>query len=431
MSEQQEIRPHVVIVGAGFAGLRAAKAFRKLPVSLTVIDRFNYHLFQPLLYQVATAALAPAQIAIPIRREIARSGGNAQVLMDEVIDVNPSSKIVFTKTRKIPYDYLIVATGARYNYFGNDHWEKIAPGVKSIEDALEIRNKVLSAFELAEMEEDPARQRSLLNFVIVGGGPTGVEIAGSIAELSRNVLAEDFYHIDPAAARVILVEAGPKVLAGFAEQLSDKAKISLEKLGVEVWVNQSVEEISKTFVRTQNAQIPCQTIIWAAGVKATPVGQWLKVETDRQNRVPIEKDLSVKGYPDVFVLGDAAHFEEEEGTVLPGLAPVASQQGAHVVKVIQSRLNGKEAPLFRYRDKGMMATIGRSKAVAQIGRLKITGLLAWLAWSFVHILYLIDFRNRITVLLEWIWNYFSFQRGSRVITGFTRKDESIKKDNVR
>jgi NADH dehydrogenase FAD-containing subunit len=412
-------RPRVVIVGAGFGGLVAARALRKAPVQVTVVDRRNYHLFQPLLYQVATAGLSPADIAAPIRG-ILRNQTNAEVLMARVTGVDRARREVKIddSDRRIPYDYLILAAGARHAYFGHDEWEHMAPGLKKIEDATAIRHRILVAFEKAEASTDAEERRRLLTFVIVGGGPTGVEMAGAIAELARMTLVKDFRTIDPASARVILVEGEPRVLLAFPEDLSAKARRSLEKLGVEVLTNTPVELCDAGGVVSGGKRIEARTILWAAGVQAAPAAKWLQAGKDRAGRVKVNPDLSVPGAPDIFVIGDNATVMQTNGQHVPGVAPAAKQMGEYVARVIAARIAGQpvRAP-FRYRNYGNFATIGRHAAVADFGWLKLSGYPAWLLWGAAHIYFLIGFRNRLAVMLDWLWAYVTFQRGVRLITG--------------
>ncbi len=410
-------RPKVVIIGAGFGGLSAARALGKVPVDVTLIDRHNYHLFQPLLYQVATAGLSPADIATPIRA-ILRAQKNTTVLLGRVTGIDKAARIVELEERRIPYDILIVATGARHAYFGHDEWESVAPGLKKIEDATTLRRRVLLAFEQAENTDDAEERRRLLNFVIIGGGPTGVELAGAIAELAKVALAMDFRNIDPRLARIILIEAGPRVLATFPETLSAFAKTALEKLGVEVQVGRAVTACDASGVIVGGQRVEARTIIWAAGVAASPAAKWLAAEKDRVGRVVVGADLSLRDHPEIFVLGDTAAVAGADGKPLPGVAPVAKQQGAYVGRLIAAREAGKaKRPPFRYRNYGNLATIGRKVAVADFGGIKLGGRLAWLLWGVVHVLFLIGFRNRVAVLLDWLWAYVTFQRGSRLITG--------------
>ncbi len=410
-------RSRVVIIGAGFGGLSAVKQLARAPFDVTVVDRHNYHLFQPLLYQVATAALSPGDIAAPTRG-ILRRQKNANVILAKVSGVDVARKEVVAEGRRIPFDYLIVATGAEHAYFGND-WGAYAPGLKTIDDATYLRRRILLAFERAETEPDTDELRRLLNFVVVGGGPTGVEMAGAIAELAKRALASDFRSIDPRSARIILLEAGPRLLPSFDPALSETARRSLEQLGVEVRLGSGVTDCDCSSVSIGQERIETRTIIWAAGVKASPAAEWLAVESDRAGRVKVEADLSVPGHPDIFVIGDAALAIGADGKPLPGVAPVAKQQGQYVAKVLMARAEGKSLPPFRYRDFGSLATIGRKRAVAQLGVFKISGLSAWLLWSVAHIYFLIGFRNRLAVALHWFWNYITFQRGTRLITGIS------------
>jgi NADH:ubiquinone reductase (H+-translocating) len=411
-----EKRPRVVVIGAGFAGLAAAKAMAKASVDLTVIDRRNYHLFQPLLYQVATAGLSPADIATPIRA-ILRKQKNTTVLLGRVTGINRTARLVEVGDRQVPYDTLIVATGARHSYFGNDGWEGVAPGLKKIDDATALRHRILLAVEDAEMTQDAEERRRLLNFVIIGGGPTGVELAGAIAELTRVAMAKDFRNIDPRDSRIILVESGPRVLGTFPESLSAFAKVALEKLGVEVRVGHAATECDVGGVAVGGARIEARTIIWAAGVAASPAARWLGAQKDRAGRVMVGPDLTLPGDQNVFVLGDTAAMLGLDGKPLPSVAPVAKQQGEYVGRFITGRAKGKVATVpFRYRDYGRLATIGRKAAVADFGWIKFSGRLAWLLWGGVHVLLLIGFRNRVSVLLDWLWAYITFHRGARLIT---------------
>jgi NADH dehydrogenase len=409
-------RPRVVIVGAGFGGLTAAKALANTPVDITVIDQRNYHLFQPLLYQVATAALSPADIASPIRT-ILKDQRNTSVMLAKVTGIDTSAREVVAGDRRLPFDYLVLATGARHAYFGHGDWEAFAKGIKTIDDATGLRRKILLAFERAEFETDPEERNRLLTFVVVGGGATGVEMAGAIAELARKALAADFRSIDPTHARIILIEAGPRLLPVFEGHLSEAARRSLEELGVEVRVSTAVTDCDEAGVSIADQRIETRTIIWAAGVQASQAGQWLGAETDRAGRVKVAPDLSVPGHPNIFVIGDTAHVLDMEGKPLPGVAPVAKQEGRYVAKLIRTRVAGSDLPPFRYRDPGSLATIGRKKAVVQFRRLRLSGYLAWWLWSVAHIYFLIGFRNRLVVAMNWAWTYVSFQRGTRLITG--------------
>src|SRR6516225_2924371 len=412
-----QARPRIVIVGAGFGGLAAAKQLARAPFDVTVIDRHNYHLFQPLLYQVATAGLSPADIASPIRG-ILRHQKNAHVILAKVSGVDTVRKEVLAEGRRIPFDHLIVATGAEHAYFGHD-WASYAPGLKTIDDATYLRRRILLAFERAESELDPNERRRLLNFVVVGGGPTGVEMAGANAELAKRALASDFRSIDPRCARIILVEAGQRLLAPFAPSLSEAARRSLEELGVEVRLGAVVTDCDCTRVLLGQERIETRTIMWAAGVKASPAAEWLAVASDRAGRVQVQADLSVPGHPNIFVIGDAAAASGPDGKPLPGVAPVAKQQGRYVANLLIARAEGKTLPAFAYRDFGAMATIGRKHAVAQVGACKLSGVSAWLLWSLAHIYFLIGSRNRLAVVMNWCWNYVTFQRGTRLITGIS------------
>jgi NADH dehydrogenase len=406
-----------VIIGAGFGGLSAAKGLARAPFDVTVVDRHNYHLFQPLLYQVATAALSPGDIAGPVRG-VLRHQRNANVILAKVSGIDVARREVVAEGRRIPFDELIIATGAEHAYFGND-WASYAPGLKTIDDATYLRRRILLAFERAETEPDADERRRLLNFVVVGGGPTGVEMAGAIAELAKRALASDFRSIDPRSARIILLEAGPRLLPSFDATLSEKARHSLEQLGVEVRLGSGVTDCDGASVAIGRERIETRTIIWAAGVQASPAAEWLGVESDRAGRVRVQADLSVPGHPNIFVVGDAACALGADGQPLPGVAPVAKQQGQYVARLLVARAEGKTFPPFRYRDFGSLATIGRKRAVAQFGAFKISGLAAWLLWSVAHIYFLIGFRNRLAVALHWLWNYVTFQRGTRLITGIS------------
>ncbi len=421
-------QPHVVIIGAGFAGLSAAKALAKASVHVTLIDRRNYHLFQPLLYQVATAGLSPADIAMPIRSILSRQR-NVIVVLARVLAINTAMRIVSTDAREIPYDILIVATGARHAYFGHDEWESVALGLKKIEDATDIRRQILLSFELAENTGNPAERRRLLKFIIVGGGPTGVELAGAIAELARKALACDFRHIDPRHARIILIEAGPRLLATFPEKLSAAAQRALQDLGVEVRVGQRVTECDACGVVVAGERIEARTILWAAGVAASPAAKWLQAEADRAGRVLVGPNLQLPGHSEIFVIGDTAAAVDATGKPLPGVASVAKQQGLYVARVIRTRLKGvSSAPLFHYRNCGNLATVGRKFAVADFGFLRLSGHLAWWLWGAVHIFFLLGFRNRIAITLNWLWAYCTFQRGARLITGPTPLSSEIERN---
>lgn len=414
-----EKAPHVVIVGAGFAGLECAKRLAKRDVRITLVDRTNHHLFQPLLYQVASAGLSPADIAVPIRGELTKYR-NLRVLLGEVTDVRLAEKVVVLGAESIAYDTLVLATGAETSYFGNDSWARHSIGLKSLDDALRVRESMLLAFEAAERTDDEALRARLLTFVVIGGGPTGVEMAGAFAELARRVLASDFRAIDPAKTRVLLIEAGPKILPAFAEELSVRAKKDLERLGVDVRVSTRVSAIEEHLVRFEGAsgaeQVAAQTVVWAAGVRASKLLEKLGAQTDRGGRVVVEKDFSLPGHPEVFVVGDASAMVDAAGVAVPGLSPAAMQGGRFVADAIAGDISKRDREGFRYFDKGIMATIGRSSAIAQTGKLRLTGLLAWLAWSFVHVIFLVNFRNRVVVVLEWIWQYVTWKRGARLIT---------------
>jgi len=410
--------PRVVIVGGGFAGLQAAKSLGSVPVRVTIVDRRNHHLFQPLLYQVAMAVLSPADIAQPIR-SVLRDQPNVEVVLGDVIAIDPAAKEVILTDGALAYDYLIVAAGANHAYFGHDEWERIAPGLKTLEDALEIRRRILTSFEEAEREPDIARQQALMTFVIVGAGPTGVEMAGAIAEIANFSLARDFRHIDTRSARVILVEASDRLLATFPEQLSDYALGELRRLGVDVRFGKPVTAITPGFVTIGDEMIPAATVIWAAGVQASPLGRSLGVEIDRAGRVIVNPDLTVPGHPDIFVIGDMASLTGPGGRPYPGVAQVAMQQGSWVAANIGRAIAGDPSQPFHYRDLGNMATIGRNAAIADIRGLRLRGFIAWLAWALVHIMNLIGFRNRVLVALQWLWGYLTFQRGARLITGAT------------
>jgi len=409
-------RPQVVIVGAGFGGLYAARALKRADVRVTVIDRRNHHLFQPLLYQVATAGLSPGDIAYPIRAVLRRQK-NARVLLEEAVAIDIAARKVRLRGGEIPYDYLILATGAQHSYFGHNDWEPWAPGLKSLEDALEIRRRILLAFERAEREPDESRRKALLTFVMVGGGPTGVELAGAIAEISRHVMAQDFRVIDPRQARIILLEAGPRILPAYPESLSAKPEASLEKMGVEVLTKSLVTSVLPEAVRIGDQQIQTVTTVWAAGVQASPLARSLGVPLDRAGRVLVQPDLTIPGHPEVFVIGDLAAFLHQGGKPLPGVAPVAIQQGRHAARNIVRACQGKPLEPFHYLDKGSLATIGRAAAVADFGRIKLSGFFAWLAWLLVHIFFLIGFRNRFVVMIDWAWAYFAYHRAARLITG--------------
>lgn len=413
---EQHRRHRVVIVGAGFGGLSAAQALAGAEVDVILIDRQNHHTFQPLLYQVATAGLSPADIAYPIR-SILRSQANAEVVLAEVTGVDLEKQTVMMAGRSLEYDTLVIATGATHAYFGRDDWAPFAPGLKTINDATALRRNILIAFEQAETEPDPDERRRLQTFVVIGGGPTGVEMAGAIAELAKRTMAADFRHIDPRKTRVVLIEGGDQLLAAFDPDLSEKARKALEYIGVDVRLGRRVIDCNQQGVSFGDTRIESRTIIWAAGVKASPAGQWLAAVTDHVGRVKVDPDLTLPWHPNVFVIGDTAHVAKDGEKPLPGIAAVAKQQGSHTGKLIKARLEGKALPEFRYRDSGSMATIGRKSAVAHIGRFRLSGWFAWVIWCVAHVYFLIGFRNRLVVVTSWAWNYVTFQRGARLITG--------------
>jgi NADH dehydrogenase len=422
---QKQSAYHVVIVGGGFGGLYAAQSLKRAPVKITLIDKRNFHLFQPLLYQMATGGLSAGDISSPLRAVLSGQK-NTKVLMGEVTDIDPKQKKVILRNQEISYDTLIVATGVSHHYFGNEHWADKAPGLKTVENALDMRRRIFFAFEAAEKETDPQKRQAWLNFVIVGGGPTGVELAGALAELAHNTLKDDFRNINTTEAKIILLEGVDRVLPPYPPELSADARLSLEKLGVTVQTNTLVTNIEDNLVTirqgNQIEQIPARTILWAAGMKASKMGATLSqatgVECDRAGRVIVQPDLSVSGYPDIFVIGDLANFphQYEDGKPLPGVAPVAMQEGQYVARLIQKRLQGKTLAPFHYTDYGSLAVIGRHAAVVDFGFLKLSGFLAWLVWIFVHIFFLIEFDNKILVMVQWAWNYFTRKRGARLIT---------------
>lgn len=425
MSEGKNSSQHqVVIVGGGFAGLYAAKELGRSPVHTTLIDKRNFHLFQPLLYQVATGTLSPADISSPLRGILSKSR-NTTVLMDEVVDIDPHNQIVQMQEKEIPYDTLIVATGVSHHYFGNEQWKTTAPGLKTIEDALEMRRRIFTAFEAAEKETDPEKHKAWLTFVIVGGGPTGVELAGAIAELAFNTLKRDFRNIDTTEAQVILLEGMDRILPPYPPELSAKAAKSLTELGVTVRTKTLVTQIQDDVVTAkcddQTYQIPARTILWAAGVKASGMGNVLAERTgaqlDRTGRVVVEPDLSVAGYPNIFVIGDLANYPHQANQPLPGVAPVAMQQGQFVARLLTAKLKQQPLPTFKYIDAGSLAVIGQNKAVANFKLMQLSGPFAWFVWVFAHIFYLIEFDNKLIVMLQWGWNYFTRNRGARLITG--------------
>jgi NADH:ubiquinone reductase (H+-translocating) len=415
MSEKRQL--HVVIVGGGFAGLDAARALRRAPVSITLIDRRNHHVFQPLLYQVAAAALSPGDIASPIRW-ILRHQANVRVLLAEVTSVDASGKaVVLDDGERLGYDFLIVGAGAAHSYFGHDDWAAHAKGLKTLDDALVMRRRMLLAFEDADREADAARRQHLLTFVLVGGGPTGVELAGALAEIARHTLRHEFDRIDPESARIVLIEAGPSILPSFPESLRDSARRALRKLGVEVWENARVTQVEAEAVQVGADRIPAHTILWSAGVAGAALGASIGAPLDKVGRVLVQPDLSVPGHQEIFVAGDLANFPHQTGAPLPGVAQVAKQQGAHAAHNVARLVAGEPTTPFRYRDPGNMATIGRAAAIADFGWLRVSGFLGWLMWLFVHILFLIGFRSRISVLLQWAAAYLTYQRSVRLITG--------------
>ena len=417
-------RPRVVIVGAGFGGLTAAQRSARLPVQVTVVDRKNHHTFQPLLYQVATAGLSPGEIAAPIR-SILRARSNIEVLLEEVVDFKLDQKQVITKEQALDYDFLVIASGATHAYFGHEEWEPLAPGLKTIEDALEIRRRVLLAFELAERQKHERQEnerqtpadKSPLQFVVIGGGPTGVELAGTLAEIAHHAMNHEFRNIDPRQSRILLIEGGPRVLAAYSEELSRKAEAQLRRLGVEVQTSRMVTRIEPGAVWVGDERIPSPVVLWAAGVAASPLGRKLGVPIDRAGRVLVQPDLSIPGHRGVFVIGDLAALSDENGKMLPGVAQVAIQQGNWVAETIARDLENQPRRNFHYHDKGSLATIGRAAAVAQFGNFELSGYFAWLAWLFIHILFLIGFRNRLLVMIQWAWSYLTYERGARLITG--------------
>jgi NADH:quinone reductase (non-electrogenic) len=406
--------PHVVVVGSGFGGMAAARGLRQAPVQVTIVDRSNHHLFQPLLYQVATAALSPADIAAPIRR-VFRHQSNVRVMLADATGIDVTQKRVVLADGAVDYDVLILAAGVTHAYFGHDAWALHAPGLKTLKDALTIRQHVLMAFEIAERELDPDRQRAWLTFVIVGAGPTGVELAGTLAEVSRQTLARDFRHVNTASARVILIEASPRVLGSYTDELSDSARLQLEKLGVAVWTGMQVTSVDADGICIGPERIHTKTVVWAAGVTGSPLARTLGVPLDRAGRVLVEADLTIPGHDDIYVIGDLAHVKHE-GTLVPGVAPAAMQAGRQTANNVIRTMQGQPRLPFRYRDKGMLATIGRGAAVAKIGPIKASGYFAWLLWLFVHIFFLIGFRNRLIVMIHWAWSYATFDRGARLIT---------------
>lgn len=417
------MRPRVVIVGGGFGGVEAAKSLKGVDVDVLIIDRKNHHLFQPLLYQVATAGLSPANIAWPIR-SIFRAQKNVDTMLGEVTGVDTDAKEVVLGDRRVSYDYLILATGVTHGWFGHPEWAEHVTGLKELEEATSIRNEILSAYEEADKSEDAEVRKAFLTFAVIGGGPTGVELAGSLAELASRILPDDYRRVNPRDARVVLIEAGPRLLSTFDPSLSSQARRDLEELGVEVWMNRPVTEINEKEVRTQGEVLPTRSVFWAAGVAGTPVGEWLGVETDRMGRVKVTEQCEANGFENVFVIGDVARFMGPGDAPLPGVATVAIQQGAFVARLIKDQMAGKTVfSKFEYKDPGSMATIGRKKAVVQVGETKFRGILAWLMWLFVHLIKLMSFRNKVLVFVQWIWAYFTYQRGARLITQTQRDCE--------
>lgn len=412
---------NVIIIGGGFGGLSAAKELAKENINVILIDRTNHHLFQPLLYQVATAALSPADIAIPIRSVFSKNK-NVEVLLGEVTSIDKDRKKIFFNDSELDFDYLIIATGSRHSYFGNESWEKNAPGLKTLNDALHIREKILLSLEAAELEIDPIQRQKYLNFVIIGGGPTGVELAGAIAEIVNKNLISDFRNIDASMTKVYMIEALSKILSSYPESLSTKARKDLEKLGVDVILNEKVTEINENGVRVGDRFIETKNILWAAGNQVSSLIRKAGIQTDRSGRAIVKDDLSLKDHSEIFVIGDAALVTNEKGEHLPAIAPVAIQEGKYVAKIISNALVGKTHNRFIYNDRGTMATIGKAKAVAVIKGIKLSGLIAWLTWSFVHILFLINFRNKLRVMSEWIWNYITNRPGIRLIVKYTSNE---------
>jgi NADH dehydrogenase len=419
----KDVPPRVVIIGGGFGGLYAARVLAGKPVNVTLIDRTNHHLFQPLLYQVATAMLSPADIAQPIRA-IVQDAKNTRVVMGHVETIDAGAKVVRTKNSEYPYDYLILATGARHSYFGNDQWEAHAPGLKTLSDALELRRRILNAFEIAETTTDPEVQKAALTFVVIGAGPTGVEMAGSISELAKRTLERDFRVIQHKHARVILLDAAPKVLPMFDDTLAASAIRQLEQLDIEVRVGTKVLAVTPEGVQLENELIRGRTVIWAAGNAASPLAKELGCELDRQGRAVVEKDLSVKGHPEVFVIGDVANFSHQGGKPLPGIAPFAMQSGKAAANNVLALVAGRQTETFRYTDKGSMATIGRNKAVADLKVIKLSGFLAWLSWLLIHLLFIVELRNKIVIFFQWAWGYLTYTHGARLTyQGFKPKVE--------
>jgi NADH:ubiquinone reductase (H+-translocating) len=421
--------PRVVIIGGGFGGLYAAKELADKPATVTLLDRTNHHLFQPLLYQVASAGLSPGDIAQPIRH-ILKYASNLEVVMAEVDEIDVAEKRVIAGNRTVSYDYLIVAAGARHSYFGHDEWERFAPGLKNLEDALELRRRILKAFEVAEIAENMEERRKALTFVVVGAGPTGVEMAGAIAELAHRSLADDFRRVNPRDAKIILVDAAGRILPSFDQRLSDSARKQLEQLQVEVRTGVTVSQVGPEGVQVGDGLISARTIVWAAGNAASPLGKSLGVELDRAGRVKVNQDLTIPGHSEVFVIGDMALFTNQKGGPLPGVCPVAMQMGTHAARNIMAAAEGKPMSPFRYRDKGQMATIGRNRAIADLKVVEFGGFFAWLAWLFIHLIFLIGFRNRVFVFFQWIWAYLSYSRGARLIYGVFKPQSEREKEKT-
>lgn len=406
----------VVIIGAGFGGLAVAKMLKNTDLDVIIIDKTNHHLFQPLLYQVAAAALSPADIAVPIRAILSEQS-NTRIILDEAISIDKENQIIQLKNSEIKFDYLVIATGSRHSYFGNDHWEKNAAGLKTLNDALIIRERIINSLEMAEKETDPKKKKRFLTFVIIGGGPTGVELAGAIAEIAKKTIIKDYKNFHHSDTKIILIEGLSRLLNSFDEKLSRQAENDLKNMGVDIMLNTKVIDVNESGVTTSNEFIETSNIIWAAGNIASPLLKTLNTDLDKSGRALVENDCSIPDYKNIFVIGDAANFRDDKGNVLPGIAPVAIQQGRYVGKLIANQISKENRKPFRYFDKGTMATIGKAKAVAQIKGLKISGLLAWLMWSVIHVAYLISFRNRFRVMAEWIWYYFTNRHGTRLIVG--------------
>ena len=422
-SVERKKTPRIVIIGGGFGGLYAAKELANQPVQMILLDRTNHHLFQPLLYQVATAGLSPGDIAQPIRH-ILKHANHLEVVLANVDRIDVAEKTVICGDRKVPYDYLIVAAGARHSYFGHDEWEGFAPGLKSLEDVLELRRRILSAFEAAEIAETAEERKKALTFVVVGAGPTGVEMAGAIAELAHKSLADDFHHVNPRDARVVLVDAATRVLPAFSSSLSESARKQLEQLLVEVRTGVTVKDVGPEGVHVGEELIPCRTVVWAAGNAASLLGKSLGAELDRAGRVKVNEDLTIPGHPEVFVIGDMAVFTHQTGEPLPGVCPVAMQMGRHAARNIMATIEGRKMSPFRYHDKGQMAAIGRNRAIADLKVVQFGGFFAWLSWLFIHLIFLIGFRNQVFVFFQWMWAYVTYSKGARLIYGVFRPGQT-------